>query len=152
MKKTTIKKIKQFFYGIIIIGLAISIIFYLSTIPSVRQTWVLATTIQPERFTELYFEDHMNLPKKAVKDESYEFRFTIHNLEYKPVNYIYEVSIKHGDNKQLLETKKITLIQNEYKTIPIYYKITEKIDRAKIVINLINKSNQQINFRIENKD
>ena len=38
---------------------------YAYAIPSIHETIVLATTVQPERYTELYFQDHANLPSAA---------------------------------------------------------------------------------------
>jgi hypothetical protein len=35
-------------------------------VPSVEEALILATTVKPETFTELYFEDHLSLPKKVA--------------------------------------------------------------------------------------
>lgn len=59
---------------------------YIWSIPDVRQTIVLATTVQPERFTELYFENHTQLPSQADINREYVFKFTAHNLEYRDMN------------------------------------------------------------------
>jgi len=35
-------------------------------VPSVKEAFILATTMKPETFTELYFEDHLSLPNKVT--------------------------------------------------------------------------------------
>lgn len=120
-------------------------IFYISTIPSARETWVLATTVQPERFTELYFEDHLELPTRAIKDEEYEFKFTIHNLEYERMEYPYEVSADYDGQIQVFDKKKVTLDHDEYKTITVYFGLVDQVEKVRMTVRLVNK-NQDIGF------
>jgi hypothetical protein len=35
-------------------------------VPSVKEALILATTVKPETFTELYFEDYLSLPNKVT--------------------------------------------------------------------------------------
>ena len=35
-------------------------------VPSVKEAVILATTVKPETFTELYFEDHLSLTNKVT--------------------------------------------------------------------------------------
>jgi len=35
-------------------------------VPSAKEALILATTVKPETFTELYFEDHLSLPNKVT--------------------------------------------------------------------------------------
>jgi hypothetical protein len=35
-------------------------------VPSVEEALILATTVKPETFTELYFEDHLSLPNQVT--------------------------------------------------------------------------------------
>jgi hypothetical protein len=57
-------------------------------VPSVKEALILATTVKPETFTELYFEDHLSLPNKVTLFKEDNFKFTIHNLENKDMIYI----------------------------------------------------------------
>jgi hypothetical protein len=122
------------------------------TVPAVRDAVALATTIRPETFTELYFENHNNLPRSIEYYKDYDFKFTIHNLEYKTMNYSYEVYIKcvnigcNGE-KQIIDEGNVTLKQNEFKTINESYNIIFPTGRVEVIINLINKK-QQIDFWI----
>ena len=56
-------------------------------------TILIFTTKKSESFTELYFENHQNLPKSIELGKNYEFYFTINNLENKPFNYNYQVNL-----------------------------------------------------------
>lgn len=134
--------------GIILLELLYATYYTLNTNPEARNTWFLATTIQPERFTELYFEDHLNLPKDAIPNKQYNFRFTVHNLEYRDTTYNYETYIDENGKKISIDQGSFTLKQDQFKTIPQTYTITTSLQRSEVVVNLTNKNNQQIDFWI----
>jgi hypothetical protein len=118
-----------------------------SNVPSIRNAVVRATTVKPEAFTELYFEDHNNLPKTIEKGKEYSFSFTIHNLEYKDVEYPYIVYLQIDSEKVILDSGKLSLRNDEYKSQeedfgPLYNL------RTQIVVELPNE-NQQIDFWME---
>lgn len=147
---------KFFKYIIIItaIGLFSGLIYLANTNPQVKKTIALATTVKPETFTELYFEDHLHLPKelpqptslrKITFENRYTFAFTIHNLEDKDMYYHYEVYIDSGKNKQIIEQKDIFVKNNESKTIDEIFIVPNKHSRTKVIVNLTNK-NQIIAF------
>jgi hypothetical protein len=120
------------------------------TVPAVKEAVTLATTVQPETFTELYFENHTSLPSMIALNHENKFKFTVHNLEYKTMTYPYEVYVKCSDigcngEKQIIDEGKITLKQNEYKTIPESFTLTLPAGKMEVVANLINK-NQAIDF------
>lgn len=117
---------------------------------SIKEALILATVAKPETFTELYFENHLFLPNKVTLSEKNSFKFTIHNLENKDMDYPYEVYIDTNGEKKIIYTNSAFVKNTEYKTIPVDFIITTQVQRAKVVINLINK-NQQISFWIEEK-
>ena len=117
-------------------------------VPAVKETIILATTVKPETFTELYFEDHLSLPNKIVLYEKNSFEFTIHNLENKDMDYSYEVYIDMNGEKQVIDESSVLIKSNEYNTIAVDYTITIPVQRAKVIVNLIGKD-QQIHFWIE---
>ncbi|GAH55394.1 unnamed protein product [marine sediment metagenome] len=86
-------------------------------VPSVKEAFILATTVKPETFTELYFEDHLSLPNKVTLFKENNFRFTIHNLENKDIVYIYEVYIDVNREKQMIDKNSVLIKNNEYKTL-----------------------------------
>ena len=114
-------------------------------IPSVKEAVILATTVKPETFTELYFEDHLSLPNKVTLFKENNFKFTIHNLENKDMEYPYEVYIDVNGEKQMIDKSSVLIKNNEYKTITEDFTITVPMQRVKVVVNLISK-NQPIHF------
>jgi len=114
-------------------------------VPSVKEALILATTVKPETFTELYFEDHLTLPNKVTLFKENNFKFTIHNLENKDMEYLYEVYIDVNREKQMIDKNSVIIKKSEYKTITEDFTITVPTQRVKVVTNLIGK-NQQIHF------
>lgn len=123
-------------------------IFQLLRYTSFRKAIVLATTKEPSTFTELYFEDHLSLPNKVALFKENNFKFTIHNLEKKDMEYPYEVYINTNGEKQLICRDTVSIKDNEYETIAVNFTISIPIQRSKVIINLIDK-NEQIYFWIE---
>ena len=116
-------------------------------VPSVKEALILATTVKPETFTELYFEDHLSLPNKVTLFKENNFKFTIHNLENKDMEYPYEVYIDVNGEKQMIDKSSVLIKNNEYKTITEDFTITVPMQRVKVVVNLMSK-NQPIHFWI----
>lgn len=114
-------------------------------VPLVKEAIILATTVKPETFTELYFEEHLSLPNKVFIFKENNFKFTIHNLENKDMIYIYEVYIDVNREKQMIDKNSVLIKNNEYKTITEDFAITVPMQRVKVVVNLIDK-NQRIHF------
>ena len=114
-------------------------------VPSVKEALILATTVKPETFTELYFEDHLSLPNQVTLFKENNFKFTIHNLENKDTVYIYEVYIDVKREKQMIDKNSVIIKNNEYETITEDFTITVPMQRVKVVVNLMGK-NQPIHF------
>ena len=145
-KKINSRLVLSIFLPLFIIASLVAGIFLLvNYVPSVKEVFILATTKIPETFTELYFEDHLSLPKKITLFKENNFKFTIHNLENKDMLYPYEVYIDVNGEKQSIDKSSVLIKNNEYKTITQTFIITTPIQRAKIVVNLIDKS-QPIHF------
>jgi hypothetical protein len=125
--------------------IAAGIFLLIRYVPSVKEAFILATTIKPETFTELYFENHLSLPKEVTLFKENNFKFTIHNLENKDMEYPYEVYIDVSGEKQMIDKSIVSIKNSEYKTIAENFTIKTAMQRAKIVVNLIDK-NQQIDF------
>jgi len=117
-------------------------------VPSFNRAVVLATSVKPELFTELYFEDHLSLPEKVVLSKENNFRFTIHNLENKDMEYLYEVYIDIEGQRDTIDKNSILVKNNEFKTIDVGYTITTPLERVRVVVNLINED-QSIAFWID---
>jgi hypothetical protein len=145
-KKINIKLIIRIVIPILVVVIIAAGIFLLvKYVPSVKEALILATTKIPETFTELYFGDHLSLPKEITLFKENNFKFTIHNLENKDMEYPYEVYIDVNGEKQLIDKSSVSIKNNEYVTITENFIITTVMQRAKVVINLIDKD-QQLHF------
>lgn len=71
-------------YKAIIIALVIGIVIVIATL--------LLTKSNPETFTELYFNNHKELPNFVQENKSYDYSFVISNHEGKDVEYNYTIS------------------------------------------------------------
>lgn len=156
MKKIIKVKNKKINYKLIVKAelLILAVLFVIGIyqiykyVPGVKEAVALATTVKPETFTELYFENHLLLPSKIIYYKENDFKFTIHNLENKDMEYPYEVYIDVNGEKQVIDEASVIVKSGEYKTIDENYEITLPTIRVKVIINLINK-NQQIDFWME---
>jgi hypothetical protein len=105
-----------------------------------------------ERFTELYFNDHINLPKQISKDDQISFSFVIHNLEGENKEYPYIVYYKSQDGQITnIEEKTVTLADGEYKTIEESYTSTLQENTGGIFVELEQKQ-QGIDFLLNNNN
>ena len=145
-KKKNIKLIIRIVIPVLILLIIAAGVFLLIRyVPSVKEAFILATTVKPETFTELYFENHLTLPKEVKLFKENNFKFTIHNLENRDMEYPYEVYIDINGEKQMIDKDTVSIKNNEFKTITENFTITTLIKRAKVVVNLSSK-NQQIDF------
>ena len=105
---------------------------------------------EPEPFTELYFEDHLKLPSKLSAGGlgGKRFRFTVHNLEYKEMDYPYEIREIEGERERTLDSGGFSLKHDKYKTIGVDFKNSTGSGRVKIEICLTEKD-QCIHFWME---
>ena len=120
---------------------------YVSAHPEVEETLSLATSMQPETFTELYFENHRKLPQRVSSSRLYSFSFTLHNQEKKDMVYDYEVYLEHGTQKYLLDRNNVMVGRDKYETITSEFAMNGDIPKSRVVVSLISK-NQQIAFWI----
>lgn len=116
-------------------------------VPRVRDAVALATTKKPETFTELYFENHLNLPSVVNVGKKYKYTFTIHNLEYETKDYPYEIYIDTEEKKEYLEENSVTLTHDDSVTLNKAFVVTTAT-RSALVVNLTDK-NQEIRFWME---
>jgi hypothetical protein len=150
-KKTNNKLIslvvKVVSFSLIAVALILGAIQIINRVPSVKNTLELATTVKAETFTELYFEDHLNLPKTIEKYKFYNFTFTIHNLENKDMEYPYVVYLQTVDKKIILNQNTVSVKSGEYGSIYEDFGPLKNI-RMKFVVELVDK-NQSIHFWME---
>lgn len=101
-----------------------------------------------EEFTELYFEDHTNLPTHIRASTQYSFRFTIHNVTEKDQKYSYEVLLDTNGEKAVFQKQSVPVKKDEYKTIEETFFSPSAPARSKLIVQLP-ALGQHIDFWIE---
>ncbi|MEM4245069.1 MAG: carbohydrate-binding domain-containing protein [Candidatus Nanoarchaeia archaeon] len=130
VKTSNKAKIFDIIFVCIIIGLIIVLVLAVKSKPT-------------EGFTELYFEDHTNLPKYS--DGNLEFKYSIHNLENQDYTYYVEIAVERdGKEKEVLDNQRYELKDQETKTIEAKVNV-EDYKKAKVIVSLKNKD-QSIHF------
>lgn len=113
-----------------------------------RQLDALKLIPRPERFTELYFENHTNLPKTIVKNETISFSFTIHNMEGKDMEYPYVVYFKNNYGTTTVEKNTALVKDNEYKTITESYTFKSASAQETLYVELTDQR-QELRFALQ---
>jgi hypothetical protein len=101
---------------------------------------------QPEKLTELYFNDHEHLPKSATSNQAIDFAFVIHNLETTDFQYSYTISVDAGDTQQIVDSGKILVKNNQYYTKNVHLNLLNAPGSQMVIVELTNKQ-QFIYFR-----
>jgi uncharacterized membrane protein len=109
---------------------------------SISSVFVMATTHQPERFTELYFVDSSLLPSYTPTAKPQRVTFRITNHEAHPVTYTYVVT----QNARQLVKDTITLGDAQSSDINFVYSIPTPTTDAALSVSLIDRA-EHIAFR-----
>jgi hypothetical protein len=91
-----------------------------------------------EPLTEVYFEDHLEIPAQVRSNDIQEFSFVVRNLEYRDVRYYYNVGV-FGENGELLKSidaGSVELEHDESLSLDERYFLDEGFDRAKVEVRL----------------
>jgi hypothetical protein len=115
-------------------------------VPLIKETVANATTIKPETFTELYFENHTTLPTKSTDGQEYGFTFTIHNLENQDMVYPYSVYYQFDNQQVPILNDIVGISDNSSKSIQTTIPAVD-FHPIKVVVELTNKK-QDISFWI----
>jgi len=90
-----------------------------------------------EPLTELYFEDHTSLPKYIFPGQSYNFSFSVRNLEYQEMGYDYSVDVYKGDEFwYTLDSGRVLVGDNESVRVDERFLLSGGFDRARVLINI----------------
>lgn len=119
--------------------------YYAFSLPIIKDNWALATTVKPESFTELYFDEYKKLPKTIKKGQNYSFSYTIHNLENKDMQYPYEIKVEADGKTEVIEKKSVLIKNGEFKTFMESFIFNDSVKKVKVNVTLVNK-NQSIAF------
>jgi hypothetical protein len=91
-----------------------------------------------EPLTEVYFENHTELPSQVSLLQWYNYSFTVHNLEYQNVRYMYSIDAYDENDTLLYNMNKgeFALLNNESKTIDERLSFADNFNRTKIQVNV----------------
>jgi len=91
-----------------------------------------------EPLTEVYFENHTQLPSTIELGKTYNYSFTIHNLEHQKMRYTYSIDMydEKGNLTDNLRTDEIILNHDDSYTIQNSFEFEHHINRTKIVVNV----------------
>lgn len=113
------------------------------------EAFKLATTSQPEHFTELYFTDPLNLPTATAAGQTASVRFVVHNHEARDVTYTYELRIVAEDGKvQSAVERQVLVPKGEAESITETITAPSTGDRSEVIVELKDKG-QTIHFWLE---
>lgn len=123
--------------------------FYVDTHgPEVRNQVSLATSRQPEAFTELYFANPSAVPTAAKPGQTVPVTFVVKNLEHKAITYRYVVSFTDAAGMTELASAEVRLDHNQSQTFIHNVVVPQGEGRGKMGVQLVNK-NQLIHYWLE---
>lgn len=146
MKKMPIININAFFLGFAIAILTLFILYNGRIVTFLSDNKLLPMN---EALTELYFEDYNKLPIAGKSGAPYTFRFTIHNMENKTMDYSYNVTQHSASTNEIIKSGSLSLQNNELKMLDTTFTLASDSARTRISVHLINK-NQEIHFWVNN--
>jgi hypothetical protein len=123
-----------------------SVAAYLVLTPSGADALRLATTKQPERFTELYFNNTGALPTQVTAGKLYTFSFDVTNREYTTTEYLAQTSIVTGTSTTPLRNYTFELREGASQNESVTFKAPEAGTQFELMVTLPNQ-NETIYFR-----
>ena len=102
---------------------------------------------QPEKLTELYFNDNANLPNSVKENQVINFAFVIHNLETADYQYDYVVSVNANGKRHIVDSGNVWIKDNKYFVKNEQFMLLNSQSRQEVVVELTNKQ-QSIDFWI----
>jgi len=142
------KKSVKILASIVIICVILLVVLAIIIVPSLKEWLVLLFEVKPEPLTELYFENHLDLPEKVNAMEKNSFSFTIHNLENEDMEYSYNVYFDINGEKKIIKSGTVSLKNDEYGKTDVEYTVPLTSERVKVVVDLADMD-QEISFWIE---
>jgi hypothetical protein len=102
---------------------------------------------QPEKLTELYFDNNAHLPGSATSNQEIRFAFVIHNLEATDYQYAYVVSVNTSGTRYIVDRGTVLVKNNQYYVKNEKFHLMQSIGRQNVIVELTNKQ-QSIDFWI----
>jgi len=108
----------------------------------------LATSRQPEPFTELYFAEPQDIPQKAVVGQKLNISFVIKNHEAKDMAYTYRLYFTDAQNTTFFGDYQVDVPADRSQTITQEVTVPAGQGRGSLGVQLINKG-QSVHFWLE---
>jgi hypothetical protein len=130
---------------LIVIGIVVEVLL-LSQTPVIKQAVALATTRQPEAYTELYFAAPSQLPRTiaAGKPTTFSYRITSH-LTTTTTFKAYVTIVENGSSR-LIKTDSLTLAPGKTGTANVTFTTPKSNTRLEVIVDLPAR-HQHIHFK-----
>jgi len=113
---------------------------------SLADAYRTATSHQPERFTELYFNDPDMLPRQLVAGKAATFSFSIANREAQDFTYYYQVAFEGPELRIVQPVQTVSLHSAQARTEQAIIPAQAAGKHIRVTVRIINKD-QAIAFR-----
>src|SRR5450759_2491273 len=104
---------------------------------------------QPEKLTELYFNNNANLPSSAKSNQIVSFAFVIHNLETTDYQYVYNVDVIANGTRHTVDSGNVLVKNNQFYLKSEKFNLMNSPGSQEVIVELTNKQ-QSIDFWIGN--
>lgn len=105
-----------------------------------------------QRFTELYFPDHLALPRTATVGTPLAFDFSVHNLERSTTTYSWQVLLDpaNGDEtaRRVVAAGELTLVADEVGVVHVEPVVDVPVGRALVAVALVGRT-EAIHFPVD---
>lgn len=105
-----------------------------------------ATTRQPERFTELYFSNHLTLPREVTTNQPVYVAFTIANHEAATTAYPYRVRLVENGRSRIIEADTLQLTDGARQSRTVQFAVARTGQQIEVIVELPDQ-HQTIHFR-----
>jgi hypothetical protein len=141
-------KLLPLFVGVIVV-LGMLIFFNLDRASINNQLAKLDLIPQPEKLTELYFNNNTELPSSVPPNHVISFTFVIHNLETTDYQYAYNVSVLANGSRHIIDSGTVLVKNNQYYLKSENFNLTNVSGKQDVIVELTNKR-QSIDFLMGN--
>lgn len=105
-----------------------------------------------EPLTEVFFENHTLLRDNIFPGQQYNFTFTVHNLEYREMNYGYNVTAYYVNQSVQIKSGELDLNDNESASMYVNYSLPKGFSRAKVEVLVWRNETDSIDIHFWNDE
>ncbi|SRR5258708_1512568 len=138
-----------------VVAASIVVAFVFSTVaiaymasPAVRQSFVLATSMHPEQYSELYLDNATHLPTSAPAGKPRSFSFRVVNHEGLTATYHYEVNMTVGQKATTVTSGVLVLADGQGKSTTVIFTVPTAGLSPTVQVRLVGRP-QTVQFRTQ---